>query len=144
MHVRGLKSYKSLCEQASNKADVVLTNSYKKGSTRISVSDEKKTLQRNHSRVLAGNGAILYMIISTGFIGLVVMAEAWPVYMLFKARLYQVPLSSYEWMLIFGSLSLVLMLNGAAFLLPLHRGIKHLEKREKSGYLFHNIKPVDL
>ena len=85
----------------------------------------------NISKIATGYGAIVYMIITMGFIGFVVILEAWPVYMLFKARLYDITISPLEWKLIAASFALVILLNGVAFILPMHLGIKHLEKREK-------------
>ena len=43
----------------------------------------------NPSKVAAGIGGLVYMIVCMSFIGAVVVLEAWPVYVLFSSRLYE-------------------------------------------------------
>lgn len=47
----------------------------------------------NPSKVAAGMGGLLYMVLCMSFIGAVVVLEAWPVYAIFTSRFYDAPLS---------------------------------------------------
>ncbi len=84
----------------------------------------------NVAKIATGYGAILYMILSMGFIGLVVVLEAWPVYIIFVFRLRGIQISLFQWAVISGSFTLVFLLNLAAFYLPMRWGIRHLEQSE--------------
>ena len=84
----------------------------------------------NVARISTGYGAVLYMILSMGFIGLVGILEAWPVYVLFMARLEGTPLGAGEQAAVAGSFVLVALLNLAMLDLPIRLGARRLERRE--------------
>jgi ABC-2 type transport system permease protein len=73
-------------------------------------------------------GGLLFMILAAGFIGLVLVLEAGPVYNIFMAGIRDRALSHAEWFWIIGSFSLALILCFLALLLPMRYGEKKLAK----------------
>jgi ABC-2 type transport system permease protein len=84
----------------------------------------------NAARVAAGAGGLLYMILCMSFIGLVVVLEAWPVYVLFYSWLRQTPISVGGWMGVIASIASVLVVNVAVFVAATRYGLRRLEAIE--------------
>ena len=82
----------------------------------------------NAAQIASGFGGIFYMILSMIFIGAIVILEAWPVYTLFMAELHHRALSFFHWAGIILSFSAVAILNGAAVVVPMRLGIKHISE----------------
>ncbi len=72
-------------------------------------------------------GGVVCMIFSIGFIGITVMIEAWPVYLLAMEGLAPNSLGSSEFRVIIPSLVAVLVLTVFAVAVPLKLGLKKLE-----------------
>jgi len=84
----------------------------------------------NVSQITTGFGGMIYMIAAVSFVGLVVILEARPVYLFFMSKLRSVPLTGGELTEIVVLLSLALVLNVLAFILPMRFGIKKLSSLE--------------
>jgi ABC-2 type transport system permease protein len=84
----------------------------------------------NASKVAAGVGGLLYMILCMSFIGALVVLEAWPVYVFFMSRLYETPLSTAEQAGIVVSLGSALALTVTVFVVSTRRGLRHLNAIE--------------
>ena len=84
----------------------------------------------NASKVAAGMGGLVYMILCMSFIGAVVVLEAWPVYALFSSRVYDTPLSLLMQASIGGSLAAALALAVAVFFWSARYGVRRLKTLE--------------
>jgi len=84
----------------------------------------------NLTQVATGFGGLLYMILAMGFITLVVVLEAGPVYTLFMAQVRHRSLSVLQWFYVGGSIFLTMLLNIAAVWLPMRYGIGKLAAYE--------------
>lgn len=84
----------------------------------------------NVAKIATGYGAILYMILSMGFIALAVFLEAWPVNAIFMSRFAGIGIPAYQWVMIAGSLASVGGLCVAVCVLPMRWGIRRLETSE--------------
>jgi ABC-2 type transport system permease protein len=84
----------------------------------------------NIGQVATGFGGFLYMVVSTLFVGLVVILEAGPVYILFMAGVRGSVVSPLEWLFIILSFSAVLLINAMAVFKPMKRGLKALQAYE--------------
>jgi ABC-2 type transport system permease protein len=84
----------------------------------------------NVSQIATGFGGMLYMITAVSFIGLVVILEARPVYLFFMSKLRSIPLTGRELAEIITLLSLVLVVNVVAFILPMKLGLRKLSSME--------------
>jgi ABC-2 type transport system permease protein len=84
----------------------------------------------NAARVASGTGGLIYMIASMMFIGAVVSLEAWPVYIVFAHRLYELPLSASAQAGIAASLALALALAIAVFTISVRVGVRRLSALE--------------
>ena len=71
------------------------------------------------------------MILAMGFIAMVIILEAGPVYTLFMAQIRHHSLSLFQWMYIGGSLLLAALVNGVAVWLPMRYGIRKLAAYEE-------------
>lgn len=80
----------------------------------------------NPSKVAAGMGGLVYMILCMSFIGAVVVLEAWPVYALFSSRLYGTPLSGFAQASVVGSFAAALALGVGVFVVSTRYGIRRL------------------
>jgi ABC-2 type transport system permease protein len=80
----------------------------------------------NPSKVAAGMGGLVYMILCMSFIGAVVVLEAWPVYALFSSRLYGTPLSGLAQASVVGSFAAALALGVGVFVVSTRYGIRRL------------------
>jgi ABC-2 type transport system permease protein len=80
----------------------------------------------NPSKVAAGMGGVVYMILCMTFIGVVVVLEAWPVYVIFSSRLYDAPLSLMRQSSVAGSFAAALALAVGVFVVSTRYGIRRL------------------
>lgn len=84
----------------------------------------------NPSKVAAGIGGLVYMIVCMSFIGAVVVLEAWPVYVLFSSRLYGTSLSVLKQASVVASLAAALALAAAVFVCSVRYGIQRVKTLE--------------
>lgn len=84
----------------------------------------------NISQVATGFGGVVYMIMSTLFIGVVIVLEAGPVYILFMADMHERPISLLQLAFIIGSFAAVLVVNVIAIYKPMKMGLRALEAYE--------------
>lgn len=84
------------------------------------------------AKIAAGFGGVLYMVLCISFIGLIVVLEAWPVYVLFMSKLQRVPLSAAMWSSIIASFSFALLLTLGVFWGCIRWSIARLEELEIS------------
>jgi len=84
----------------------------------------------NIGQVATGFGGFLYMVVSSLFIGLVIILEAGPVYILFMADIRGDAVSPMEWVFILFSFAVVLLINGFALFRPMKSGLKALQRYE--------------
>ena len=84
----------------------------------------------NLTQVATGFGGLLYMILAIGFISLVIVLEAGPVYTLFMAQVRQHSLSLLQWLYVGGSILLTLLANIVAVWLPMRYGVRKLSTYE--------------
>ncbi len=89
-----------------------------------------KFRHQNIAEVATGFGGVLYMIICTVFLGIVILLEAGPVYILFMADMKGRNITSLEWIFIFFSFVLVLFIMIISTYLPMRMGVKSLEEFE--------------
>ncbi|MDJ0987515.1 MAG: hypothetical protein QNJ26_18385 [Desulfobacterales bacterium] len=83
----------------------------------------------NPTQTITSFGGLVFMISCAGFIGLVVLIEAGPVYNLFMAGIRNEIISLSTWMWIIGSFSLALILCLLAIFLPMRYGQRRLSQR---------------
>ena len=84
----------------------------------------------NLTQVATGFGGLLYMILAMGFISLVIVLEAGPVYTLFMAQVRQHSLSLLHWLYVGGSILLTVLVNCVAVWLPMRYGVRKLATYE--------------
>lgn len=84
----------------------------------------------NISQVSTGFGGLMFMIFSTIFIATIIILEAGPVYIIFKSRLNDVPVTLLQWFFIVPSFMMVLMVSGLAVLKPMRLGLKAINQIE--------------
>ena len=80
----------------------------------------------NVSQISTGFGGMLYMIVAISFVGLVVILEARPVYLLFISKTRGFPLTGGEHLEIMGLFTIAFLLNILAFIVPMRLGLKKL------------------
>ena len=80
----------------------------------------------NPAQTVTSFGGLLYMMLSAGYIGLVIIIEAGPVYNIFMSGVQGRALSVFEWVWVIGSFILVFILSGLAIVLPMMFGEKRL------------------
>jgi len=71
-------------------------------------------------------GGLLYMTICAGFIVLIIVLEAGPVYAVFMAGIRGQSLTAWQWLWLAGTFPLVLMLCVLAVVLPMRMGEERL------------------
>src|SRR5919106_369428 len=86
----------------------------------------------NAAEIPTSFGGAVCMIFSVGFIALVVMVEAWPIYAMTMRTLYRGKMITPELSLIAPSLLIVLALTTTAVVLSLRLGLKNLERMKES------------
>jgi ABC-2 type transport system permease protein len=82
----------------------------------------------NPTQTITSFGGLVFMIACAGYIGLVVILEAGPVYNLFMADIRNKIITLSAWIWIVGSFSLVLILSLLAISLPMRFGEKRLSQ----------------
>lgn len=78
------------------------------------------------AEISTGFGGAICMIFSIGFIGLTVMIEAWPIYLLTMGRFDPLGVTRGPWVFV-PSLAMVFVLTAAAVALPIKLGLRKLE-----------------
>ncbi|MBC8419746.1 MAG: hypothetical protein H8E10_14245 [Desulfobacterales bacterium] len=89
-----------------------------------------KFKHENVGQVSTGFGGFLYMIISSLFIGLIIILEAGPVYVLFMSQVRGSVISSLQWLFIVSSFSAVILIICVTIVRPMKAGLKALEEYE--------------
>jgi ABC-2 type transport system permease protein len=82
----------------------------------------------NPTQTVTSFGGLLYMTICAGFIALVIVLEAGPVYAVFMAGIRGQALDALQWFWLTGSFCLVLVLCALAVMLPMSMGEKRLRR----------------
>jgi len=82
----------------------------------------------NPTQTVTSFGGLLYMTICAGFIALVIVLEAGPVYAVFMAGIMGRALDALQWFWLVGSFCLVLMLCALAVAVPMNMGEKRLRR----------------
>ena len=80
----------------------------------------------NPAQSVTSFGGLLFMILCAGFIAVVIIIEAGPVYSVFMADFRGVSLTALQWIWLIGSFSLVLVLCILAVVLPMRWGERRL------------------
>jgi len=83
----------------------------------------------NPAQAVTSFGGLLFMLCSAGFIGLVIILEAGPVYTFFMAGVRGERMTFYQWAWLFGSFFLVFAISSAAVFLPMRWGINNLHEK---------------
>ena len=81
----------------------------------------------NPAQSVTSFGGLLFMILCAGFIAVIIVLEAGPVYSVFMADIRGVSLTALEWVWLIGSFSIVLLLCVLAVILPMRLGEKRLK-----------------
>jgi ABC-2 type transport system permease protein len=84
----------------------------------------------NVSQIATGFGGIIYMIYCLLFVGTIVILEAWPVYLIFMAKLGQRAISPGQWAGVGLSFATILILNTLAVFVPMRIGLARLSEYE--------------
>jgi len=84
----------------------------------------------NINQVATGFGGFVYMVASSVFIGLVIILEAGPVYLLFMADVKGDPVSTTKWIYIILSFAAVFLIQLLALFRPMKKGLSALEGYE--------------
>jgi ABC-2 type transport system permease protein len=85
----------------------------------------------NKAQIPTGFGGLIYMILAIVFIGIVIVLEAGPVYMVLMAQLRRASLQPIQWIKIIISFAAVAAINVLVFYLPMKIGIRKLSALEK-------------
>jgi len=80
----------------------------------------------NPSQTFTSLGGLIFMLLSTAFIGLIIIIEAGPVYTLFVSKIYGSSLSALQWSWIIGSFIANFIISILVIVLPIRYGEKHL------------------
>ena len=83
----------------------------------------------NPTQTVTSFGGFLFMILCGGFIAIIIILEASPVYRLFMANVRNRDLSPLEWIWILGSFLMALLLSILVIILPMKFGEKRLSQR---------------
>jgi len=84
----------------------------------------------NPAQSVTSLGGLIYMTVSIGFIGLIIMLEAGPVYNIFMTGIRGVGLSLLQWLWLVGSFSIILALCAGAVVIPMRLGAKKISYDE--------------
>jgi len=82
----------------------------------------------NPAQAVTSFGGLLFMMVCTGYIGIVIVIEAGPVYNLFMAGIKERVLNAFEWIWIIGSFAIAFIINIIAIVLPMKFGENRLSK----------------
>lgn len=83
----------------------------------------------NPAQVVTSFGGLLFMLLSAGFIGLVIILQAGPVYTFFMSQVRGKTMNFFQWLWLVGSFSLVFILCVLSVAVPMCLGIKNLQER---------------
>ncbi|MCX5856104.1 MAG: hypothetical protein NTZ24_16295, partial [Deltaproteobacteria bacterium] len=81
----------------------------------------------NPAQSVTSFGGLLFMILCAGFIAVIIVLEAGPVYSVFMADIRGVSLTALQWVWLIGSFFLVLLLCVLAVILPMRLGEQRLK-----------------
>jgi ABC-2 type transport system permease protein len=81
---------------------------------------------QNPTQTVTSFGGLVFMIVCAGYIGLVIIIEAGPVYNLFMAGIHNKTISPTIWIWIVGSFALVVVFSLLAIFLPMRFGERRL------------------
>lgn len=84
----------------------------------------------NPTQSATGFGGLLFMILCVGFVGVVIILEAGPVYQLFMADMLGRDLTPWNWIWVVGSFTLVFIICALAVIIPMKYGEKNLSRIE--------------
>ncbi len=87
-----------------------------------------KFINENPAQIAMSIGGILYMILSLLFIGVIIVLEAWPVYVYFSHNLFERATQGGIWQYL--AYTLVVALSLGVTILPLYLGVKRLQRFE--------------
>ncbi len=82
------------------------------------------------AQIHSGFGGLIYMIICVTFIGLVILLEAWPTYLIFMARSGHGSLSFFQWIEVIFCFCLTTLIILTAIFMPIKIGLKRLSRIE--------------
>jgi ABC-2 type transport system permease protein len=82
----------------------------------------------NPTQTVTSFGGLVFMILCAGYIGIVIVIEAGPVYSIFMAEINRQTLSMLNWLWITVSFSIVFTLSILAIIIPMNFGEKKLSK----------------
>jgi len=82
------------------------------------------------AQIHSGFGGLIYMIICVTFIGMVILLEAWPTYLIFMARIGGRYLTLAQWIEVIFCLCLTVFIILAAIFVPIKLGLKRLSRLE--------------
>jgi ABC-2 type transport system permease protein len=82
----------------------------------------------NAAEIPTSFGGAVCMIVSLSFVGIVVMIEAWPIYLLTTGALARGRLHAPEFWVLAPSLAIVVLLTVVAVFVPIRQGLKSLEQ----------------
>jgi ABC-2 type transport system permease protein len=82
----------------------------------------------NPAQSVTSFGGLMFMILSSAFIGIVIILEAGPVYTVFMADIRGWTLSCWQHVWIVGSFIVALIVSVLAVLLPMRYGAKRLDR----------------
>lgn len=85
---------------------------------------------QNIAQVASGFGGVLFMIVSSLFIGMIIVLEAGPVYVLFMSNVRGTPITTYQWILITLSFLAAFVINMVAIFWPMKMGLRALREYE--------------
>jgi ABC-2 type transport system permease protein len=83
---------------------------------------------QNIAQVATGFGGLMYMIFSALFVGLIIVLEAGPVYIIFMADVKGSGISPMEWLFIIPCFIMVLVISAFTVYKPMKMGLKALSQ----------------
>ena len=85
---------------------------------------------QNIAQVATGFGGVMYMIFCAIFIGIIIVLEAGPVYLIFMAGMKGVSITGLQWLFIIPAFLLVLIVNILVVYKPMKMGLESLQRYE--------------
>jgi len=85
----------------------------------------------NAAEISTGFGGFLFMMVATGYLALVIAAEAWPVYAFLRARLAGGGLDAHHALTMAGGLGFALLASAAAVFVPLRLAVRRIGELER-------------
>lgn len=84
----------------------------------------------NAAEISTGFGGFLFMMVTIVYLGVVISAEAWPVYALLRARLSGQGAPGHLTLVVAAGLGFALLVSGAAVLIPLRLAVRRVAELE--------------